>query len=366
MHEAIQSVPMNERKAWARAHFRGVENLLLPSFGPDLATLDEAGLRRDVRQTIAQGFFATVYADQGHDLATSLRALEVICDEAAGRLLVGILCFWPTLEENIAYARAAEAIGCTHALILYPAQLRPSSLDEVETYYRALIASCGLNMLLYASPLAALTQFDASGVPLDLYDKLAGLPNVVGIKLTQAIDVVLARQVCARFTGRLAVDCVPLDLLAVLGREFDLHWSGEWVAEACQGPDQRYVVDYVAHISRKEFAAAEQLYWTFHPLYQAICDVQIPKLKIGGHPWLHIKYFQWLTGGNGGVISIRNQTPEQVGTLTAADRLAMRARFVEANIVVTADADAAFITGAENARKGVHAGAYRDRPYYAD
>lgn len=36
-------------KLWAKEHLRGVENTLLPSFTPDLAALDEEGIRHDVR-----------------------------------------------------------------------------------------------------------------------------------------------------------------------------------------------------------------------------------------------------------------------------------------------------------------------------
>ena len=41
-----------ERKAWARESFVGLQNIVVPSFTPDLLELDEAGIRRDIRQSI--------------------------------------------------------------------------------------------------------------------------------------------------------------------------------------------------------------------------------------------------------------------------------------------------------------------------
>jgi len=58
-------VPRRDRKAWAREHFRGLENFLLPSVTPDFRQLDEDGIRNDVRQAIRQGFVATTVLGTG-------------------------------------------------------------------------------------------------------------------------------------------------------------------------------------------------------------------------------------------------------------------------------------------------------------
>ena len=47
-----------EAKDWAKEKFTGLEGIMLPSFTPDLAELDEAGIRHDVRYLINQGFFS--------------------------------------------------------------------------------------------------------------------------------------------------------------------------------------------------------------------------------------------------------------------------------------------------------------------
>jgi 4-hydroxy-tetrahydrodipicolinate synthase len=45
------------QKAWALEHYKGMENLFMPSFSPDFKTLDEDGIRHDVRNSIRHGFF---------------------------------------------------------------------------------------------------------------------------------------------------------------------------------------------------------------------------------------------------------------------------------------------------------------------
>lgn len=83
------AVSRAERKAWAREQFRGFENSLIPSFTPDLQDLDEEGIRLDVRQSIAHGFFATFTGGAGLNLEEKKRLLAIAADEAGGRVSVG-------------------------------------------------------------------------------------------------------------------------------------------------------------------------------------------------------------------------------------------------------------------------------------
>lgn len=354
-----------DRKAWTRNTYRGIENLLMPSFGPDLRSLDEDAIRRDVRAAIAQGCFSTLYATLGHDLATTLRALEVACEEAGDSILVGAFTEYATEAENVALVQGAAAAGCSHVLLMLPPKLTASGEAEIEAYLRALIDAADIGIILYATPHPAVTAFDSSGVPFDLFDRLADHPRVAALKLTQTIDPLLAWTCCERFADRLAINCVPLELMPVLGRRFEIVWSGQWAVEGVQGPHKRLVAEYVALVARKQFVAAEALYWTLYPAYKLFSDFQKPKLYKGGHPWQHLKYYQWLTGGNGGLISVGTQTLEQVGQLTADDRQKIRAVFADLGIAMTTLPETVFITGVEAARRGVEASAFAERPFFA-
>ena len=63
------SDPDTDYKAWAKEHIRGFENILMPSFTPDLSGLDEAGVRLDVRRSIEHGFFSVFAVPLGLDQA---------------------------------------------------------------------------------------------------------------------------------------------------------------------------------------------------------------------------------------------------------------------------------------------------------
>ena len=87
--EAVRRRAGEDHKAWARKHFRGMENLFLPSFTADFAQLDEEGIRADVRQAARQGFFSTLPVNLGlKSRDESRRLLEIVADEARGKILV--------------------------------------------------------------------------------------------------------------------------------------------------------------------------------------------------------------------------------------------------------------------------------------
>lgn len=353
-----------DRKSWTRDRYRGIENLSYPSFGPDLETLDENAIRRDVRLAISHGCFSTLFTSLGHPVEVAIRALQIACDEAGDEILVGGYTEYPTAAENLALMKGAADAGCSHMLIMYPPHLTPKSEKEVEDYLRSLIDAANIGIVLYATPHPGMKHIHPSGVAMDVLDRLADLPTAAALKLTQSIDPLLSRQCCERFADRLAINCVPLELMPLLGRDFDLAWSGEWAVEGVQGPDKRYVLDYVELIAKKDFTAAMELYWQFYPAYRLFSDYQVPKLKKGGHPWQHLKYYQWLTGGNGGLVSVKGQTLDQIGKLSASDRRVIRDTLKGIGISIVDAPDEEFIAGVEGTANGVTAAAYNNRPFY--
>src|SRR5688572_2632036 len=80
------------RKAWAKTNLRGGESFVMPSVQPDLKQLDEAGIRRDVRHAIAQGFCSIMPLTLGIDADTDRHFQAIVADEAKGKILtVGVI-----------------------------------------------------------------------------------------------------------------------------------------------------------------------------------------------------------------------------------------------------------------------------------
>ena len=51
-------------KEWAREHWRGVCNVIMPSFTSDLRQLNEKAIRHDVRRNIELGFWGTLLVSE--------------------------------------------------------------------------------------------------------------------------------------------------------------------------------------------------------------------------------------------------------------------------------------------------------------
>ena len=63
----------SEAKQWAKENYNGLEGVICPSFTPDLAELDEEGIRHDVRHAISQGFFSVLASPESSEMTLEER-----------------------------------------------------------------------------------------------------------------------------------------------------------------------------------------------------------------------------------------------------------------------------------------------------
>jgi 4-hydroxy-tetrahydrodipicolinate synthase len=350
-------------KAWARETFRGVENVVLPSFSPDFKALDEAGIRHDVRQSIKHGFFSSACCPALTTLDEYKQMSAIVADEGRGKILTSVFIGEPTFEANLELLAHAEAVGCSHA-ILVPRVIEAKSEDEVYTWYRNLIDSTKLPITLYAQNNKRLRHLHPSGIPLEAFKKLAELPTVVALKLTQAISLNRALQCGEALGDKVLLGPVHLDTLPMLAKNYRIQWTGQWNAEAVQSPEKRYVVDLLKAAASRDIDKAVDLYWTIEAAYKPFFDLQVPLLLKGGHPWLHMKYHQWCVGGNGGLVRDPNKPLDEVPILTAADRSRIRASFEAIGIKPVANDDEEFLAGVEGLAQGLRVQDFASRPLY--
>ena len=80
-----------------------------------------------------------------------------------------------------------------------------------------------------------------------------------------------------------------------------------------------------------------------------------PHMASGGHLWEHFKYYQFLTGGNGGQYRVDPEYPN-LPTVSAADKAMMRAGYKAIGVPTTTLPDEAFQVGRVNYEKGVRQG----------
>jgi 4-hydroxy-tetrahydrodipicolinate synthase len=360
--EAVRRRAGEDHKAWARKHFRGMENLFLPSFTPDFSQLDEEGIRADVRQAARHGFFSTLPVGLGlKSRDESRRLLEIVADEARGKILVSAGAGGRTFDEHVDGLRFAERAGASQIFMSLP---RAETEAQVVTAARRVIEATDLPIVLYGQPDDEFTRFHPSGLPLDAFDRLASLPNVVAVKFTQVMNLTTAYQLAERVSDRLLIGPVHLEAVPLLATRFHVQWSGQWTVEAVQSPERPYAVEFIDHIGSGRMKEALEKYWTLNPAYQAFYELQGPPLRLGGHPWCHQKYYQWLTGGNGGLLRDLGESAARVPPLDAAGRRAIREVFKAVGIGTIDLPDESFIVGNAAYKRGTRVRDLKGTPQY--
>jgi 4-hydroxy-tetrahydrodipicolinate synthase len=299
------SVSRTERKAWAREALVGLENAIMPSFSADMKDLDEEGIRWDVRQAIAHGFFSTMCAvETGLTTEEAKRFISIVCDEAQGKILVSFTLLNNSFAESLELLAHAEQAGCSHALLGYPATFRPRAPDEIYEKTAMLAESTNLGLVMYASDKFDFVRFHPSQVPFDTYDRIADLPNVVSLKVGFG-DPAMAFECFERFGDRVLVNVgTPwlLGLFPILREKYGAQWFGGGAWEMWQSPDKPYLVDYHRHVMAGEHDKARAIYWRIAPATQIMMGSIARGGDAGMYHWPFGKYVSWSVGGNGGAM----------------------------------------------------------------
>jgi 4-hydroxy-tetrahydrodipicolinate synthase len=352
-------------KTWAHEQYKGMENALTPSFSADFKTLDEDGIRNDVRNSIRHGFFSSICGPVGVTHEEYKRLLEVVCAEARGKILTGAIVEGASLKEDLDLLEHAGKVGCSHVFMNAIWDVHPRTEEQLYEAYSHRINATRLAVVLYASVTDALRQLGPSGVPLNVFDRLADLPNVVAVKLTQPMNLATAFQVCERLSDRLLVGPVNLDFVPVLAKHYRVQWSGQWNVESVQSPDKQYAVQFMDLLNRHRFDEAMKVYWRLEPALSEFYALQSPLILKGGHPWCHMKYFQWCVGGNGGLIRDLHKPVDRVPILDEAGRRRIKETYRKVGIEPVSAPEEEFLVGKANYAKGIRRGDLTETPLYA-
>ena len=349
----------SEKKQWARDQLRGLGSLVMPSFTPDFKRLDEEGVRFDIRHRIRQGFRSTMVSATGATAEQRKRMMEIVREETRGKMLHSVIV-GGAADAAIASLNDAARMGCTHAMVTFPDSVRPETEEQVLAHYRKVIDASPLPVLLYGAAVPSLRRFHPSGIPIDVFDRLADHPSVVAMKLTHSMPAALAFELCERLSNRLVLGPVNLDLFPILGRHYPyIQWSSQWISDAVQSPEKPYGVELLDLVRQRRMDQALKVYWQMQPLVQLIYDVQASLLP--AHPWQHMKYYQWVMGGNGGLLPLDGR--ESVPPLDASARRLIRDTSRKVGIAADRPEDE-FIVGRVAYAKGVRPSDLVAKPQY--
>ena len=170
--------------------------------------INEPVLRQLTNHLIAAGVHGLfALGSQGEFWALSAeekqQVLEVVVEEANGRVPVYAGTAAITTPETIALTRLAEKVGVDAVSVLTPFFIQPTQ-DELYDHYRAVAESTALPVLLYNNP--ARTGVHVSS---DLLARLSEVDNIIGIKDSSG-DLTLTAEY---------IRVTPEDFCVLMGRD---------------------------------------------------------------------------------------------------------------------------------------------------
>ncbi|HYF07085.1 MAG TPA: dihydrodipicolinate synthase family protein [Acetobacteraceae bacterium] len=147
-----------EARDWARASLHGYMTILYTPFD-EAGALDEAGLRHNVRETLARPGVGGLSVHSLHQeswaltIAERKRLAEVVLDEVAGRAPVVIGCSDPAAVNVVDLAQHAEAAGADLVMV-WPPYFGPRTAESVRHFYEYVATRIGIGMVVYSTTLA--------------------------------------------------------------------------------------------------------------------------------------------------------------------------------------------------------------------
>jgi len=197
---------------------KGCGTALVTPFKSD-RSLDEAALRNLVEFQISQGIDFLVPCGTTGESATMtaeehLRVVEVVVDQAAGRVPVVSGAGGNDTHKVVELARACQGLGADGILSVSPYYNKPTQ-EGLFQHFGAIAESIGLPMIVYNVP-----GRTGSNIEPDTIARLAGIGNIIGVKeasgnITQAGEIL--SRVPAGFKVFSGDDALTLPIIALGG-----------------------------------------------------------------------------------------------------------------------------------------------------
>jgi 4-hydroxy-tetrahydrodipicolinate synthase len=243
-----------------RRPFTGCGTALVTPF-TRAGALDEAGVRRLARRQIDAGIHFLVPCGTTGETPTlsaeeRTRVVEIVVDEAAGRVPVLAGAGGYDTAEVVEMARRMQAAGADGLLSVTPYYNKPTP-DGLVEHYKAIAGATPLPVVVYNVP-------GRTGVNVDVATivRLSALPHVVGVKeasgnVTQMCEI--CRAVPDDFLVLSGDDALTLPVMAVGGHGIVSVASNQVPAE---------MTDMVERAERGDFIGARALHRRLLPLMQ--------------------------------------------------------------------------------------------------
>lgn len=242
-----------------RTPFTGVGTALVTPFRKD-GSIDELAVRRLARRQIDSGVhFLSPVGTTGEaptlSHAEKLRVIELVVEEAAGRVPVLAGAGGYDTREVADFARQVERTGANGLLSVTPYYNKPTP-EGMYQHFKTIADSTRLPIILYNVPSRTAINLDVKTTA-----RLSEIPNIVGIKgpgdLVQTSEIISATS--DDFIVLSGDDPVTVAHMAVGGRGVVSVASNEVPAEMAQ------IIELCEH---GDYAGARKLHHWLLPLLQ--------------------------------------------------------------------------------------------------
>ena len=317
-----------DRRAWAKEHFRGFENILLASFTPDMKKLDEAGIRLDIRKSIQHGFFSTLLAPTSLTTAEMNRFIDIAVDEAQGKISIAMALDGDNDADMMARLHYAENAGVQHILLDLP---HTGAIDELVAFGNKYAEATNMGVYLWMAGPHNFKRFHPSGIPYEVFDKLVEQPNIIALKVGD-MDPAVIFDLLERYNDKMLIGALLPNVMPLAIKAYGQQWSGAWAVEAIQSPEQPVAVDFFNLMMAGKYDAGMKLYWQYvKPGFAYMMKTMGPLMPQGAHHWERTKLSQYAVGGNGGRYRVDPHAPN-LSTMTAENIAEIRGSLIARGI----------------------------------
>lgn len=289
-------------KKWAKENYKGLENCIMPTYNKDLTDLDEEGIRDDVRQSIKHGFCKTLIpTDAGTTIVELKRMLEIVVDEAKGKIFVSLVLGFDNLKTQLDMLKFGEEVGIDSVLIYYPESETFNSEEDIFEYTKRICESTVLAIDLYPSVKYNFERFHPSTFSAKLIARMADFENVAGLKegTPDASHLVEVFQYCGeKLVPQTPVEC----FFPIFVTKYGMQCAGAAPYEYFQDTESRQVATYFQLLKEGKLEEAMEIYWRLTPIRTHWIQAILPTITLGVYNYNQWKYVQWLVGGSGGHI----------------------------------------------------------------
>lgn len=287
--------------------------------------LDEAGLRHNVRRFVEVGltgvFCNGLIGEVWALTAAERRAvLEVIVDEAAGRLKVAVVVTASSLPETLEFGAHARAVGADSAVLMVPTS-GPRSPSQQGAYFEHLCERLQMPVVIFNAATAA-----GSALEPAVFERVCALPNLTILKTTASAAENDALRAAAR-NGVLVSDPLEENFLKNYSESAQRILFADPEPYLYQVGAVRPVADYIALLAAGRSDEARAAAARLADLRTVFNAWIMDPLRRGHMPGAAVKAWSEMIGLAGGAVRL------PLEPLTAAERERLRADLLRCGLL---------------------------------